>query len=405
MIRELPLWKPGVMTHLGAVMRSGKTTHVINLAEADPNAIYLMIFPRKSLAYNVWNIRRRHWGSSSGWGLFYGGSDKQYRQTGKFGAMGVPPSLPSMLHAIRREFGEDIPPVYLFFDEIDFCSELMLANILRRASREVKDLLCPIIEKHGIVTAGQTEFTATLELVAAELGIDPDENLWGYYNNAQPTGQIAELQEYPDGEGKKNRLIAGIVETIQSMEGKPQYVHADGRRTAQIIGSFFKDSQLFDKYHRGTEQNRDLLWRGRIDDATLLLSSNALDVGVSIHDPDAVTHVVMSENPLHYGSPPSYPQRGLRNREMPPLFFHYIRYNNPLPISLSEAVKRAEFRESMKLADGEQLPKYLIHHLAKRDSLKTLADNQIDTYLSHHWQRAGYEIKIQDPPQTPRDYR
>ena len=398
LICELPFWEPGVITHLGAVMRSGKTTHVINLAEADPDAIYLLIFPRKSLAYNVWNIRRRHWGSSSGWGLFYGGSDRQYRQIGKFGAMGALPSLPSMLDAIRRKFGKDIPPVYIFFDEIDFCSELMLANILRHASREIKDLLYQIVEKHGIVTAGQTEFTATLELVAAELGIDPDENLWGYYNTAQPTGQIAELREYPDGKGKKNRLIAGVAETIRLIQRMPQYVHADGRRTAGIIGSFFKDSQLFDRYHRGTEQNRDLLWRGQIDDATLLLSSNALDVGVSIHDPDAVTHVVMSENPLHYGSPPSYPQRGLRNREMPPLFFHYIRYNNPLPISPSEAVKRAEFRESMKLADGEQLPKHLIQHLAKRDSLKALADNQIDTYLSHHWQRAGYEIKIQDPP-------
>ena len=397
-ICELPFWEPGMMVHLGAVMRSGKTTHVINLAEADPDAIYLLLFPRKSLADNVWNERRRHWGSSGRWGLFYGGSDKQFRQIGDFGAMGVLPSLPAMLQALIRKFGKDnMPPVHLFLDEVDFCFELMLANILRRASREIKDLLHQIVEKHGIVTAGQTEFTATLELVAAELGMDPDENLWGYYNTAQPTGQIAELREYPDGEGKKNRLIAGVIEAVADglREGKPQYVHADGRRTAQTIGSFFEDWQLFDRYHRGTAQNRDLLWRGRIDSAQLLLSSNALDVGVSIRDPNAVAHVVMSENPLHYGSPPSYPQRGLRNREIPPLFFHYIRYDNPLPISPSEAVERAEFREAMKLGEGEQLPKHLIHHLAKRESLKTLADNQIDTYISHNWQRAGYGIKVQ----------
>ena len=344
-IDDLPLWEPGTLTHFGAVMSSGKTTFVINRAEADPDAIYLLLSPRKSLTYNVWSHRRRHWGSSSAWGLFYGGSDQQYRQIGKCGAMGPPPSLPSMVQAIRRTFGEEIPPVYLFVDELDFCSELMLANILRRASPEIKDLLCQIVEKHGIVTAGQTEFTATLELFAAELGIDPDENLWGYYNTAQPTGQVAELREYPDGKGKKNQLIAGVVEAVADglKQGKPQYVHADGRRTAQIIGSFLEDSQLFDKYHRGIERNRDLLWRGRIDDAMMpLVTSNALDVGVSIRDPDAVTHVVMSENPLHYGSPPSYPQRGLRNRDVPPLFFHYIPFNNPLPMSPSEAVERAE---------------------------------------------------------------
>ena len=66
--------------------------------------------------------------------------------------------------------------------------------------------------KHGIVTAGQTEMTATLECVAAELDIDPEQNLYAYYNQAPPANETAELLEYPDGEGKKNRLIAGVVE-------------------------------------------------------------------------------------------------------------------------------------------------------------------------------------------------
>ena len=402
LIYEMPFWEPGMMVHLGAVMRSGKTTFVIKRAEADPDAIYLLLFPRKSLAFNVWSDRRRELGSSAGWGLFYRGSDRQYRKIGQHGAMGVIPSLPSMLHAIRREFGDDIPPIYLFLDEVDFCSELMLSNILSRASREIKDLLIRIVEKHGLVTAGQTEFTATLELVAAELGIDPDENLWGYYNTAQPTGQIAELRRYPDVQGKKNRLVAGVIEMVQDgiKQGIPQYVHADGRRISQVIATIVdENSQLFDKYHRGVEENRDLLWRGKLaEDIMLLVTTNAVDVGLSFYHADAHTHVVMHENPLICGSPPSYPQRGLRNREIPPLYCHYIPYNNKLPISPSEAVSRAEFRESMKLAEGEELPKHLIQLLANRDSLKALADNQMDTLLSHHWQLAGYEVKKQTPP-------
>ena len=401
LISELPFWEPGKMVHLGAVMGSGKTTYVINRAEADPDGIYLLGFPRKSLTYNAWTNRSRVLGTSAGWGLYYGGSHPQYRQIDSGRVMFALPSLPSVIKDIRRKYGADFPPIYLFLDEFDFCAELMLANILRHASPQIRDLLLQIADKGGIVIAGQTEFPSTVELSAAELGIDPVENLHPYYNEAQPTGQIAELREYPDGEGKKNRLIAGVVEAVSGglEQNIPQYVHADGRRIAQVIASFQEDSQLFDKYYRGTAQNKDLLWQGRLDeDSMLFVSSNALDVGVSFRDPDAHTHVVMGENRLKYGSPPSYPQRGLRNREMPPLYCHYIRYNNPLPISPFEAMERAEFRESMKLGEGEELPKNLVRLRAMRDSLNMLADNQMDTFLSHHLQKGGYGIKIQSPP-------
>ena len=396
-ICDLPFWEPGMMVHLGAAMRTGKTWFACDRAEADTDALYLLMFPRRTLAYNVWNSRRR-----LGWGLFYGGSDKRYRTIGEHGVMLTLPSLPFVLQQIKRKFGGDIPPINIFLDEIDFCADLMFANILRGASPEIRGLLRQIVDKHGIVTAGQTEMTATLECVAAELGIDPEQNLYAYYNQAPPANETAELLEYPDGEGKKNRLIAGVVEAVECgiQEGKRVYVHADGRRTTQVIASFDKGSLLLDRYHRGIERNRDLFNRGRLDEDTrLLVSSNALDVGVSFRDKNAETHVVQSENPLHFGSPQGTGQKGIRNRELPPVYYHFTRFNNSLPISPSEAANRAEFRERMKLGEDEQLPKHLVRHHATRESLKTLADNQTGTFISHHLQRAGYEVKVQTPPQ------
>ena len=402
LICDLPFWEPGMMVHFGAAMRTGKTYYVCDRAENDPYALYLLISPRKTLTYNVWNSRRRLNGSSHGWGMFYGGSDKRHRTIGEHGVMLTPPQLPFVLQQIKRKFGDDIPPIYIFIDEIDFCADLMLANILRGASPEIRSLLRQIVDKHGIVTASQTEMASTAECVAAELGIDPVRNLYSYYNQAPPANEIAELLEYPDGDGKKNRLTAGVVEAVGRgiQEGKRVYVHADGRRTAQVIASFVDGSLLLDRYHRGTERNQELFYRGRLDDnTTLFVSSNALDVGVSFRDANAETHVVQSENPLHFGSPQGSVQKGIRNREMPRLFDHYTRFKNSLPMSPSEAVRRAEFRESLKLREGEQLPKHLVEHYAKREALKTLADNQPDTFRSHHLQRAGYQVKVQQPRQ------
>ena len=402
LISKLPFWEQGMMVHNGGAMGTGKTTHACNRAEADKDALYLLISPRKSTTYDIWYTRLRLNGSSYGWGLFYRGSDRRYRTIGEHGVMLTLPSLPFVLQQIKRKFGDDIPPIYIFLDEIDFCADLMFANILHGASPEIRGLLRQIVEKHGLVTAGQTEMTTTLECVATELGIDPEQNLWAYYNHAPPANEIAELREYPDGDGKKNRLIAGVVEAVEEgiqQKGNPQYVLADGRRHSQVIASFVEDSLLLDRYHRGIERNRELFYRGHLDDTMLFVSSNALDVGVSFREKNAETHVVQSENPIVFGSPQGNIQKLLRNRECPPLFYHYIRFKNPLPMSQSEAVSRAEFRESIKLGEGEQLPKYLIHHHAKRESLKSLADNQIDTFVSHHLQRAGYEVQVQTPPQ------
>ena len=402
LISKLPFWEPGMIVHNGGAMGTGKTTQACNRAEADKDALYLLISPRKSTTYDIWYTRLRLNGSSYGWGLFYRGSDRRYRTIGEHGVMLTLPSLPFVLQQIKRKFGDDIPPIYIFLDEIDFCADLMFANILRGTSPEIRGLLRQIVEKHGLVTAGQTEMTTTLECVAAELGIDPEQNLWAYYNHAPPANEIAELREYPDSDGKKNRLIAGVVEAVKEgiqQKGNPQYVLADGRRHSQVIASFVEGSLLLDRYHRGIERNRELFYRGHLNDTMLFVSSNALDVGVSFREKNAETHVVQSENPIVFGSPQGNIQKLLRNRERPPLFYHYIRFKNPLPMSQSEAVSRAEFRESIKLSEGEQLPKYLIHHHAKRESLKSLADNQIDTLVSHHLQRAGYEVQVQTPPQ------
>ena len=96
-------------------------------------------------------------------------------------------------------------------------------------------------------------------------------------------------------------------------------------------------------------------------------------------------------------------RRNIRNRELPPIYAHFTRFNNSLPISPSEAANRAEFRERMKLGEDEQLPKNLVRHYATRESLKTLADNQTGAFMSHHLQRAGYRGEGADTATTSRN--
>ena len=397
---DLPMWAEGTMTHLGAAMGTGKTTLIFNKTyeSEEYNAITVILVPRKSLALAIWSEQRRNPKNRygyDGWGLFYGGSDKNVRKVGRYGVIGTISSLPVILRQMIRENVQD-QPTYIFVDEIDFATSLIHADILKNTSIKVKDLMRRIINQNGIVVAGQTEMTITLESAAAELDIDPDNNLYSYYNRAPEVDATAEVRLYPQERGMKNKAIAGMRDTINDdlNKGLNVYAHCDGRRVAQLIAKLREDSLLYDRYNRSDERNLDLLYRRHLNTGRLFASSNAVDVGISLYDENAVTHVGMIENPLIYGSIASAVQKGLRNRSKQKIMMHYIKYNNPLPLAPDSAIHKSKIHEILKLDEGEELPTHLIELKAKQYALETLATDQPETFIAEHWNKAGYQTVL-----------
>lgn len=396
----LPFWQPGTMCHLGSAMGTGKTTMIFNRAYDEPDAITIVLVPRKTLAEGLWNQQKRERASVEAWGLFFGGSSKQYRTMGKYGAIGTIPSLPRMLEAVIRQCREG-QPVQIFVDEVDFSMGLLCAEILKWQSLEIKNKIRQIIDDRGIVVAGQTEITATLESAAAELGIDPDQ-IFGYYNTAPPTGETAQifLAHCTPGFSNKNEVVAAIIEDVKSVldKGKNAYVFVDERRTAQIIAREFEgESVLLDRYHRGDEHSHDVIWTRRLRKGNhIFVSSNAVDVGISIEDSNAETIVGMLLNPIFAGSLAGTVQKAMRNRKKPPMRIYILKYQNALPLAPSVAIKMGNAHELQKLeADArETLPKHLIDLTNKRLALESLAEDQPETFQSHHLRIAGWETEI-----------
>lgn len=399
-IDDLPLWAEDTMTHLGAAMGTGKTTLIFNKTyeSEEFNTITIILVPRKSLALAIWTEQRRNTKNEygyDGWGLFYGGSDKSVRKIGRYGVIGTISSLPVILRQIMQENLQD-NPAYIFVDEIDFATNLIHADILKNASIKVKDLMRYIINRNGIVVAGQTEMTITLESAAAELHIDPDNNLYSYYNRAPELQSVAEIRLYPHEEGMKNKAIAGMrIEIAEDLgKGLNVYAHCDGRRVAQLVAELHGNSLLYDRYNRSDGRNQDLLYLRHLTDTPLFASSNAVDVGISLYDERGSTHVGMIENPLQYGNIASAVQKGLRNRAKTKIMMHYIRYNNPLPLAPGEAMHKAKAHEQLKLEDDETLPEHLIELKAKQQALETLATDQPETFIAEHWNKAGYQTAL-----------
>ena len=397
---DLPFWAEDTMTHLGAAMGTGKTTLIFNKTyeSEETSTVTVILVPRRSLALGIWAEQRRNPKNDygyEGWGLFYSGSDKNTREIGRYGVIGTISSLPVILRQMIKDNIQD-QPTYIFIDEIDFATNLIHADILKNASIQVKDLLRQIISRNGIVVAGQTEMTITLESAAAELDIDPDSHLYSYYNQAPIVDATAEIRLYPHEEGMKNKAIAGMRIEIEADldKGLNVYAHCDGRRVAQLIANLRANSLLYDRYNRSDPRNADLLFRRHLNDTRLFASSNAVDVGISLHDEKGSTHVGMIENPLQYGSIASAVQKGLRNRSKQKIMMHYLKYNNPLPLAPDATIHKSKVHEQLKLDEDEYLPEHLITLKAKQHALETLATDQPETFIAEHWNKAGYETAL-----------
>ena len=391
LLSDQSLWNSGGVFHLGAPMGSGKTTLIYQRAReaAKSDAITLIVVPRASLAKAVHSDLKKDTGL--GWGLFHEGHKEEI---GEYGAVCTLGWMPHLLEKVVKDYPNRV--IRIFIDEIDFASDLWLADIFKRLSKEIKDALRERKDDIGIVTAGQTAYTIELKAIAQEL----DCNLTGYYLSPRPPERPAKmyLVDAAEANQRKNRIIQAVIDKAESVlaTGKNAYIFGDERSRAQIIADYFGDKALlYDAYHRKNPENAELIRRkSLLDSKQVFIATTAVDVGVSLFDENAEAIVFNVGNPLHNGLS-STVQQCLRNRAKPPLSIYLMKYQNALPLAPQQAIGFQTEHAQQKLADSEALPQGLIDQLGIKEAMCSLEADQPETFFTHHLQQAGYQVQMQ----------
>ena len=400
-LAEEALWEKGKWLHLAAPMGSGKTTCIYDRAReaAETGAITILVVPRVSLARAVFNELRED--TTLGWRLFYEGSERGKSKSEKWrvGELGAICTFGVLPHLIKK-LKDEKRPIRIFVDEVDFGASLVLSDIFKSVGTEIKETLRGIIQEHGIVTAGQTASSLAIEAIAAELGIK-SECITGYYMPARPIKREATLYmvDKTTADNTQNRLIQAVIDDVREVRarGKNVYVLCDERRTADLVHSFFDNTALlYDRYHRNDPENDELLRLQHLPEGKhVFVASNAVDVGVSIHDDNAETIVLCTGNPLTITPLASTAQKTVRNRSIPPLRIYFLNYQNALPLSPEQAIAFQTTHAKQTLGD-EPIPDSLVELIGMKEALETLAADQPADFLSHHLGQAGYELKVEN---------
>ena len=128
---------------------------------------------------------------------------------------------------------------------------------------------------------------------------------------------IADTTQVKQG---RNRIAQAVIDQAKNVlaTGKKCYIFCDERRSAQIIAAHFGDKALlYDAYHKNSPDIAELHRLQRLpDDKDVLITTTAVDVGVSFHDENAETIVFNVQNPITNGLS-STVQQCLRNRTKP----------------------------------------------------------------------------------------
>ena len=392
LFKEESLWNQGGLFHLGAPMGSGKTTLIYHRAReaAEHGALTLIVVPRVSLARSIHSDLRKD--TVLGWGLNHEGSGKD--TIGEYGAVTTPGRLPRLIEKLAKD--DPKRPIRIFIDEIDFASSLLLAGIFKELSTEIKDALRERKNAIGIVTAGQTAYTLALEAIAKEIDCD----LTGYYLSPRPAQHHADLfiVDTTEVEQAKNRIVQDLVDKAKDVlaTGKKCNIFGDERTSAEMIAQTFGDKALlYDAYHKKSPEIEELHRLQRLpDDKSVLVTTTAVDVGVSIHDENAETIVFQVGNPLSQGGLSSTVQQSMRNRAKPPLSIYLMKYQNALPLATEKAISFQSKHAKQKLYTEEILPEGLIDQLGGEDAMSSLEADQPETFFTHHLQQAGYKVQV-----------
>ena len=385
---DFRLWQPGIMTHLGAGMATGKSTEIYKQMIAFAISGLgrgLIAVPRVSLARFLAHYLRRRDGKRA-WGLWHEGCRKVDQFIGGYGAIVCLPSLP---RAVKSANDAGVERLYIAIDEVDFGYNLLSLAIEQATA--VKKCLRDALASTGLVVSGQTESTLALEALAEELEC---EAVHGFYNTAKPADGNVLMHRYPNTEGKSNVVFCGVIDDISDAlkAGHNVYAFCSSRRDGNLIADIYQSENpvIYNAYTKGNPRADAVLKDQRLTDSRLFIATSAAGVGISILDPKARTVVASG---LVYGSRDASMcvQEFVRDRGRRGGSFHYTDYDLSLPVRPSENEKVSIYHEALKQAalQKTQLPTAGIRKTAYAQALASLADTQIEAFIEYHLQTVG----------------
>ena len=385
---DFRLWQPGILTHLGAGMATGKSTEIYKEMTALAISGFgkgIIAVPRVSLARFLAHYLCRRDGKRA-WGLWHEGCQKSDKFIGDFGAIVCLPSLP---RAVQWATDAGMERLYIAIDEVDFAYNLLSLSIEQATA--VKKCLRDALKSTGLVVSGQTESTLALEALTEEL---ESEEVQGFYNTAKPADGNVVMHKYPNIQGKSNIILAGVIDDISDLlsVGHNVYVFCSSRRDGDVIADVFQHEipVIYNAYTKGDPRADAVLKNQRLTDSRLFIGTSAAGVGISILDPKARTVIA---NGLNYGSvhASDSTQQCIRDRGRCGVSFHHAEYELSLPVSPTENERVSLYHEALKAAASESahLPTSGIRKIAHAQALASLADTQIETFIEYHLQTVG----------------
>lgn len=385
--QDFRLWEPGMLTHLGAGMSTGKSTEIYKaIVELALQGLGrgIILVPRIALTRFFAHQLRKRYGTRS-WGVWYEGCLKSDRFIGEYGAIVCLPSLPRVVNWAEEAGIRD--QLYLAIDEVDFGYSLLSVSIEQASA--IKDCIRDALIRKGLVTSGQTESTFALEALAEELGCMGNEQVQGFYNTAKPADGCVVMHKHPNVDRKSNAVLSGTMDDISDWlsAGHNVYSFNSSRRDGDIIAKEFaaENPVVYNAYTKGTARADAVLYNQCLTDSRLFIGTSAAGVGISIFDPKARTVVTGG---IKYGSRDASMsvQKHVRDRGRCGGSFHYTDYDLPLPVRPTENEKVSLYHEAVKHAAGRdrQLSTAGIRKIAYAQALSSLADVQIEAFIAYH---------------------
>ena len=394
-----PLWEQRRLTFLAAAMNTGKTTYGndkgIELAQ-EHNGHFILCVPRVSLAKEQWHKLTQRYGKGS-FGLFHENSRKS---VGRLGAMCCLSSLPNVFKYEDYETGDTYDPekAWIFIDEMDYSYQLL--NLLSPIAKKAKRYLETALHTNGLVIAGQTEWTAAVEILATEL--ETDQTL-GYYKPVKPHKTETEIVVYPNVEGKNAWALSELIEYIQEIldTDKHAYVFCARRRDVSVLYEiFFEHHPLtYTAYSKNTERAERFLEDGKLTDTNIFLATSAAAVGISIIDPKAHTAILGGHIHGHLNCADIVQER-VRDRLQNAGRIFLPTYQTAFPVAQTDAtsVSRYEAKKKRIAADIDDSDLKNADKLAATYALDSLAEDDPITFITHHLESiAGFDVEVIKP--------
>ena len=389
------LWESRNIKLLAAAMGTGKSFTIfekgIELVDNEDKFLIYCV-PTVSLARSLWYSVTEQYGQTA-FGLYHEGASSDLKRLGTKGVICVLPSLVNVMRSFDRR-GYTLDRALIAIDEVDF--SYRLTKLPGNQSRKVKEILRDGFENNGLVIAGQTEWTSTLEALGAELGAEPTE-IKGFYKNSWPADGQCYLNEYP-AKITELELITEVDRKIEEvlLDGKNAYVFTTTREQAELLARKWSDYNpvSYNAYDKGTTLSDQTLKEQRLPDGSRVgFFTSAAAVGINIRDDKAITIKLLTNlmgKKLMYNAVQEVNR--VRNRNDIYIYYSIEKEDASLPLSRADAIKTSLFENKMKAiksSDNIWSSEEGIKKIAIAQGLNDLASADPKVYFGHHIRRVG----------------